>query len=126
MAKNPTDKSKYRSKYTPNNKYITCAQYVAEIMCERQAQKNMSDLPIKFWDTKKWKGQFFVQVREAQKLISKYGDGNNMFQKAINSGLFLTTPVPLTILTGWFLIGKERLKSLGWPFMKIFKQDQES
>jgi hypothetical protein len=57
-------------------------------------------------------------------LASQYGEGLNLFQKVLNSWPFLGVLVPVVaILMGWFFIGKERLKSLGWPFTKVFKHE---
>jgi len=56
-------------------------------------------------------------------LASLYGAGPNFFQKVVNSWPFLGIPVVLAIPIGWFIIGKERLKNLGWPVTKIFKQE---
>lgn len=56
-------------------------------------------------------------------LASQYGEGQNLFQKVLNSWLFLGVAVPAAILMGWFFIGKERLKALGWPFTKVFKHE---
>jgi len=57
-------------------------------------------------------------------LASQYSEGLNLFQKVLNSWPFLGVLVPaVAILMGWFFIGKERLKSLGWPFTKVFKHE---
>ena len=57
-------------------------------------------------------------------LASQYGEELNLFQKVLNSWPFLGVLVPVVaILMGWFFIGKERLKSLGWPFTKVFKHE---
>lgn len=52
---------------------------------------------------------------------SKYGQGENLFQKLLNSWYFLAIGSVITIILGWFIVGKERLKNLGFPFNKIFR-----
>jgi len=52
---------------------------------------------------------------------SKYGQGENVFQKLLNSWYFLAIGSVITIVLGWFIVGMERLKNLGFPFTKIFK-----
>lgn len=81
MSKDRSTKStqgkqaKYPSRYT--DKYITCAQYVSEIMCERKAAYEKADLPRFFWTTsKKWKGYYFYQLKIANTLLKKYSCEN--------------------------------------------------
>lgn len=54
-------------------------------------------------------------------LASQYGEGPNLFQKVSNSWHFLIGGFVITIVLGWFILGKKRLEVLGWPFTKIFK-----
>lgn len=71
MSTNQTAKSKYPSKYS--DKYITFAQYLAEIMCERRAADLKIDLPRFFWvSNKKWRQYFLYQVRLANELAKEY------------------------------------------------------
>jgi len=56
-------------------------------------------------------------------LTNRCGEGENLFQKVSNSWHFFVEAALLTILIGWFIIGKERLEVLGWPFTKIFKRE---
>lgn len=56
-------------------------------------------------------------------LANKYGQGENLFQKAGNAWPFLALGATISILIGWLLIGKERLKLLGWAVTKIFKYE---
>ena len=82
MSKERTDKSKYISPST--GEYCTCAQYVAEIMCTRMAQKeNEGTQSYKFWNTKKWKKTFSFQVILANRLAAKYPCA--AIVKAVNS-----------------------------------------
>jgi hypothetical protein len=55
-------------------------------------------------------------------ITSVYGSGENIFQKIINSWPFLAVPIPLCVVLGWFYLGKQRIKALGWPITKIFKR----
>lgn len=71
MAKNQTDKSRYPSKYSPQQ-WVTAAQYIIEIVCERRALQNQRELMVQFWKQPEW-SQFFVsQLRMCHKLLKKY------------------------------------------------------
>ena len=73
MVKERSDKSKYTSPST--GEFCTCAQYVAELMCTRMAQrKNQGTQAYKFWNTEKWKKIYQFQVILANRLISKYSE----------------------------------------------------
>lgn len=73
MVKERSDKSKYTSPST--GEFCTCAQYVAELMCTRMAQrKNQGTQAYKFWNTDKWKKIYQFQVILANRLISKYSE----------------------------------------------------
>ena len=56
-------------------------------------------------------------------LASQYAEGTNLFQKVLNSWHFLVGGFGVTIVLGWFIIGKKRLEALGWAFTKIFKSE---
>ena len=61
-----TDKSKYKHESTGD--HCTCAAYVAEIMCRKNAEnKNEGSLPYKFWNKKHPK-----QIHEVKWLIYKF------------------------------------------------------
>jgi hypothetical protein len=64
---------KYISIYS-NNKEVTPAQYITEIICEHKAKKDNVDLHYKFWITKKWAVFYKNQIASAHKLIKQYGD----------------------------------------------------
>ena len=82
MTKDRTDKSNYKSPST--GEYCTCAQYIAEIMCTRMAQKeNEGTQAYKFWNTKKWKKTYSYQGILANRLAKKYDC--SAIVKAINS-----------------------------------------
>jgi hypothetical protein len=70
MAENRSNSSRYESRY--GGGWITPAQFLAEVMCERSAKSNNIDLPPKFWNLPTWKKEFLKQLSFANKLISKY------------------------------------------------------
>ena len=73
MAKERSNTSKYTSPST--GEFCTCAQYIAEIMCTRMAQKdNQGTQAYKFWNTEKWKKIYQFQVILANRLISKHSE----------------------------------------------------
>ncbi len=80
-----SEKSKYTHEST--GEYCTCAAYVAEIMCKRNAEnRNEGSLPYKFWSTSKWKWTYQKQVIAANKMIEKFGE--KALVKAVNSPEF--------------------------------------
>lgn len=64
---------KYISKYS-NNKEVTAAQYITEIICENKAKKDKTDLHYRFWLNKKWSAFYRNQIASANKLLEKYSD----------------------------------------------------
>ena len=73
MTKKQTDLSRYKSPSTGD--YCTSAQYIAELMCQRMAERtNEGSLAYKFWNTKKWKKTYQLQVIAANRLVNKYND----------------------------------------------------
>jgi len=82
MPENPTEKSRYKS--PSSGDYITCAQYVAEVMCARMAEKeNVGSQAHKFWNLPKWQKHYQHQVVLANRLVKKYPEA--AIVKAINS-----------------------------------------
>lgn len=65
--------NKYISKYS-NNKPVSAAQYITELICERKALKDKKDLHYKFWISKEWAVFFRNQIASAHKLLKKYAD----------------------------------------------------
>jgi hypothetical protein len=64
---------KYVSKYS-NNKEVTAAQYITEMICENKAKKDKTDLHYRFWTNKKWSFFYRNQITSANKLLEKYSD----------------------------------------------------
>lgn len=80
-----SNKSKYKHKTTGD--HCTCAAYVAEIMCLRNAQnKNKGSLPYKFWNKKPWNWTFKRQLLAATKLLKEYPE--EVLVKAVDSPEF--------------------------------------
>ncbi len=80
MPKKQTQKSKYPSKYSPGS-YITAAQYILELICEKKATYNQTTLPIKFWNLPEWKKFYSSQLRKCYTLLKQFDE------KAIIRGL---------------------------------------
>ena len=73
MAKKRTEKSKYPSRYSPNG-WVHAAQYITELICEKKAQIDKKELPLKFWELKEWLKFYRYQIPLANKLIKEYGE----------------------------------------------------
>lgn len=67
------NKNKYISKYS-NNKPVSAAQYITELICERKAIKDKKDLHYRFWLSKEWASFFRNQIGSAHKLLKQYSD----------------------------------------------------
>ncbi len=80
-----TEKSRYKHETTGD--HCTCAAYVAEIMCIRNAEnKNEGSLPYKFWNRKPWDWTFQRQLISANKILKEYSE--TALVKAIHSSEF--------------------------------------
>lgn len=114
MAKRKrTEKSKYKHESTGD--HCTCAAYVAEIMCKRNAEnKNVGSLPYKFWNKKPWDWTFKKQLWAAGKLLKDFSE--EALVKAIHSddfkGIFsLNHPKVVGIISKYeLLLSKEKDK----------------
>lgn len=67
------ESKKYISKYS-NDKLVSAAQYITEIICERKAAKDKQDLHYRFWLSKEWSKFFRNQIGSANKLLNQYSD----------------------------------------------------
>jgi hypothetical protein len=65
------NKQKFPSRYSSGS-FITAAQYIAELMCEKQAQKKKIELPQRFWNLAHWKKPYKIQILAAQGLLKIY------------------------------------------------------
>jgi hypothetical protein len=81
MAEKRSDNSKYESRY--GGGWITPAQFLAEVMCERTAKSQGNELPPKFWNLSRWKKEFLKQLTLANKLVNKYDP--SLISKALRS-----------------------------------------
>tara|TARA_R110002051_G_scaffold307810_1_gene379065 strand:+ start:88 stop:528 length:441 start_codon:yes stop_codon:yes gene_type:complete len=82
VTRKRSDKSKYKSPST--GEYCTAAQYIAEIVCQRQAEKDNVGTPAwKFWNTDKWKKSFTHQIILANRLVKEHDE--RAIIKALNS-----------------------------------------
>jgi hypothetical protein len=80
-----TEKSKY--KHDSTGDYCTCAAYVAEVMCRKNAEnRNEGALPYKFWSKKPWDWTFKRQLIIANKLVKDFSE--LAVAKAVNSPEF--------------------------------------
>jgi hypothetical protein len=64
-------KYQYISRYS-NNKPVSAAQYITELICEKKAKLDKDDLHYRFWVSKKWSMFFRNQIATANKLLEKY------------------------------------------------------
>jgi hypothetical protein len=64
---------KYPSKYS-NDKLVSAAQYITEIICEKRAKLNKKDLHYRFWINKEWSKFYRDQIASANKLLKTYSD----------------------------------------------------
>jgi hypothetical protein len=107
-----TDKSRYKHESTGD--YCTCAAYVAEIMCKKNAEnKNQGSLPFKFWSKKPWNWTFVRQVTKANELIKKFSE--EAIAKAVNSPEFRTIfslnhPSAESIISKYDILRKQQLE----------------
>lgn len=73
MGKEPTEKSRYPSKYSPGG-WVTGMQYIIETVCERKATSQKVELPIQFWSRPEWEKFYKSQLRKCRSLIKLYGE----------------------------------------------------
>jgi hypothetical protein len=63
--------NKYISKYS-NNKEVSAAQYITEMICEKKAKVFKLDLHYRFWTNKEWSSYYRNQIASANKLLKTY------------------------------------------------------
>lgn len=59
------------SKYS-NDKEVSAAQFITELICENKAKIDKKDLHYKFWMNKEWASFFKNQIASAHKLLKQY------------------------------------------------------
>lgn len=52
----------------------TCQQYLAELMCMRQAKKNGERLSLGFWNTDRWRKTYKLQIIKANALLRVFSE----------------------------------------------------
>lgn len=62
---------KFISRYS-NNKEVSAAQYIVELICEKKAKLEKKDLHYRFWVSKEWSIYYRNQIATAHKLVKKY------------------------------------------------------
>jgi hypothetical protein len=108
-----TEKSKYKHETTGD--YCTCAAYVAEIMCIRNAEyKNEGSLPYKFWNKKPWDWTFKRQLIVARNLLKKYDE--KVLVKAINA------PECKRV----FSLNNQKLKNTIKKYQRVFEKESKN
>ncbi len=80
MSTQQTEKSSYPSIYSPN-KYVSAAQYIIELVCQKKAYLEQKHIGSQFWKNKLWANFFKMQLRKCHSLLKKYDE------KAIMSAL---------------------------------------
>ena len=62
-------------KHKTTGQECNAAQYIAEMVCLREAEKKRVGRPAyALWNTESWKKKFKSQVTQAYKLLKKYSD----------------------------------------------------
>lgn len=66
-----TDDKPYKS--LCSDLYIDASNYLAELMCQKKQEKeNAGALPIKFWNSPKYKNLYIREVSQAKNLLKTY------------------------------------------------------
>lgn len=62
---------KFISKYS-NDKEVSAAQFITELICENKAKADKKDLHFRFWLNKEWSKFYRDQIASANKLLKSY------------------------------------------------------
>ena len=82
-----------RFKSPSTGEYCTIAQYIAEILMQRKAEKdNVGSLPYKFWN-KQQKKAYTRQVQNVNKLIGEFGE-KRVYDYLINKNKRVYSSLP--------------------------------
>ena len=91
MAQKRSKASRFKSPST--GEYCTTAQYIAEILVQRKAEKaNKGSLAYKFW-SKTQKAQYTRQVQRCNKLIAEFGE-KRVYDYVINKNRRVYSVLP--------------------------------
>ena len=91
MAQKRSKVSRFKSPST--GEYCTIAQYIAEILMQRKAEKdNVGSLPYKFWN-KQQKKAYTRQVQNVNKLIGEFGE-KRVYDYLINKNKRVYSSLP--------------------------------
>ena len=74
MGKNQTSASRYPSRYGGSDNFVTPAQYIIELICEKKAKLDNRTLPLKFWNHPDWSSFYKRWLRQTHKLLKKYDE----------------------------------------------------
>ncbi len=72
-AENQTEKSRYPSKYS-NGTFITAAQYITEMVCEKKASIQRMQIGQHFWNQPAWAKFYRMQILAANGLLKIYSE----------------------------------------------------
>ncbi len=67
-----TESIRYKSIYSDLDKKVTPAQYIVELVCSNNADKNNIEIPKNFWKLKQWKAFYLFQMKYATSLLKTY------------------------------------------------------
>lgn len=73
MGTQQTEKSPYPSLHSPNQ-YVSAAQYIIELVCQKKAEVEKTYLESQFWKQKLWADFFKMQLRKCYSLLKKYDE----------------------------------------------------
>ena len=91
MAQQRSSASKFKSPST--GEYCTTAQYIAEILIQRKAEReNKGSLSYKFWN-KAQKKSYTIQVQTVSKLINEFGE-RKVYDYIINKNKRVFSALP--------------------------------
>jgi hypothetical protein len=66
---------------------------------------------------------FLILEAAAVDIAWVYGEGTNFLQRVTDLWELPGTTLALSIVLSWLIIGKKRIRALGWPFTKLLKSD---
>ena len=113
MAQQRSNASKFKSPST--GEYCTTAQYIAEILIQRKAEReNKGSLSYKFWN-KTQKKSYTIQIQAVSKLINEFGE-RKVYDYIVNKNKRVFSAMPKWV--------KESVKKHIIPIEKI-SQDAE-